>query len=340
MSRLLNVALSIFLAVVGILMLGLPPSPARAECNRQCQPGQARDVNGCCVGRPTPPPDAPVAPPKPRPKPKPANATPAQPATVTRVDGGPASINWVSIARGTFTMGSSEGEDDEKPTRAVTLDRFAMARTETTVAQYERCVQAGACQPPDECKWGPEFRTYGQSGRANHPVNCVSWFQSRDFCAWAGGRLPTEAEWEYAARGTDGRRFPWGNQGPDSDPRPVGNFSDASAKAVKPDWPVIGGYDDGYAGTAPVGSFPAGRSPFGLDDMAGNVWEWVSDWHANYDISATSNPSGPYSGSFRVFRGGSFISDDVRSLRAAFRYSGEPSGAGAFLGFRCARSAP
>ncbi len=307
---------------------------ARAECERECKAGQTRDVNGCCVGAVAPPTPKPAKEP---PTARPTGATPA-PLGATQLDGGPAGLDWVVIPRGTFSMGSTEGDDDQKPVRQVTVDRFGMAKTETTVAQYGRCVTAGSCSVPEECQWGPGFRTYGEDGKASHPVNCVTWFQARDFCQWAGGRLPTEAEWEYAAKGTDGRRFPWGNMGPDKDPQRVGNFADASAEALKPDWTFIAGYDDGYAGTSPVGSFAAGRSPFGLDDMAGNVWEWVIDWHGEYDISATDNPTGPNTGEFRVYRGGSFFYGDVRDLRAAARYCDAPSYAAAYLGFRCARS--
>ena len=237
-------------------------------------------------------------------------------------------------------MGSTEGDDDEKPVRQVTLSRYALARTETTVNQYRRCVEAGACTEPVACAWGPEFRTWGGSGKGEHPVNCVDWGQAKSFCAWAGGRLPTEAEWEYGARGAEGRRFPWGNLGPDSMGVAVGNFADASAKRLKSDWTVIAGYDDGYAGTSPVGTFPAGRSPFGLDDMSGNVWEWVADWHASYDASATDNPTGPYAGSERVGRGGGFYYYSVATRRGAYRFSFAPSVAGGALGFRCARSVP
>lgn len=247
-------------------------------------------------------------------------STPAAPSTVAesptaaqQLDGGPAELEWVPIPRGTFSMGATEGEGayDEQPVRQVTVDRFAMARTETTVGQYTRCVAAGACSGPQ-----------GSVGPADHPVTEVDWSQATAFCRWAGGRLPTEAEWEYAARGTDGREFPWG----DASPGP--GLANCEASLC----------NDRFQETAPVGSFPAGRSPFGLDDMTGNVWEWVSDWYGVYDRAATNNPTGPDFGESRVYRGGCFYGDDVRYLRAALRYRLAPSVAYHALGFRCARS--
>ena len=222
-------------------------------------------------------------------------------------------IDWVDIPGGTFTMGDThgDGDSDEKPTRSVRLSSFAMARTETTVEQYQACVSAGACRAPQ-----------GSVGPGDHPVTYVDWDQASAFCRYAGGRLPTEAEWEYAARGTDGRKFPWGN----SNPGPtLANCADSLC-------------GDRFSGTSPVGSFPAGRSPFGLDDMTGNVWEWVADWFGSYDISSTTNPMGPSSGEKRVVRGGGFGSGGVRFLRAADRSMGAPSVADDVLGFRCARS--
>ena len=296
-----------------------------------CWPGQEWSKRqGRCAGKPTSCPAGRVA--------------SEDECVVRRVDekppAGPAAMDWVVIPAGSFRMGSTEGDDDEKPVRQVTLSRYALARTETTVNQYRRCVEAGACTEPVACAWGPEFRTWGGSGKGEHPVNCVDWGQAKSFCAWAGGRLPTEAEWEYGARGAEGRRFPWGNLGPDSMGVAVGNFADASAERLESDLTVIAGYDDGYAGTSPVGTFPAGRSPFGLDDMSGNVWEWVADWHASYDASATDNPTGPYAGSKRVLRGGSFYDGYVSTLRGASRGHGAPSDAVDTVGFRCARSVP
>ena len=233
-------------------------------------------------------------------------------------DPGPANLDWVVIAPGSFEMGSTSGEGDEKPVHRVTLSGYALARTETTVAQYKACVDAKGCEVP-------RCGTWGKAGMEQHPVNCVSWTQAAAFCVWAGARLPTEAEWEYGARGPEGRKYPWGETSPASAGAPVCNWE---------------GRKDGFAATAPVGSFPAGRSPAGLDDMAGNVWEWVADWYGPYQAAEATDPTGPATGSKRVYRGGSFVSFSVSYLRGAYRYHVAPSYAYDILGFRCARSFP
>ena len=253
------------------------------------------------------------------PKPLPGSTDEPSGRFVPGDDGSQQPIEWVSIPGGSFAMGADDSDAFpwEKPIRRVTLSPFRMARTETTVGQYAACVAAGRCSAPS-CT---------SSTGDDHPVACVDWQQSKDFCQWSGGRLPTEAEWEYAARGDDGRKFAWGN------PAPSARRANCAESLCA----------DGFEGTSPVGSFPDGRSPFGLDDMAGNVWEWVSDWFDvdAYESSATSDPTGPSSGTTRVDRGdrgGSFGDDDVRSLRAANRSNFTPSYAYAALGFRCARS--
>ena len=260
----------------------------------------------------------------------------------------------VRIPGGSFWMGSPEGEGDadEHPQRRVSLSAYCIDRTEVTVAAYSRCVSSGACRPaPTTVQWSglsdadrtlwSEACTAGRSGMDNHPINCVDWSMATEFCQSQGARLPTEAEWEYAARGGDGRRYPWGNDTPSpSLLNACGSECAAWGRARGRTFRTMFGGDDGWATTAPVGSYPGGASPFGLMDMAGNVWEWVSDWYsATYPPSETSDPRGAQSGDTRVLRGGSWSGNDVAGVRAADRGRDAPSLRYYSLGFRCARGA-
>ncbi len=214
----------------------------------------------------------------------------------------------VSIPTGKFMMGSNEGEGDEMPVHEVRVASFEIDKTEVTVAAYRACVGAKSCSEPNTsgpCNWG-------KADRDNHPVNCVDWKQARAFCSWMGKKLPSEEQWEYAARGTDGRKYPWGNNPP----------------GTQLCW-----YVDGAGtrrSTCSVGSYPAGASPFGLLDMAGNVWEWTeSGYSEGYDHKRTTTA--------RANRGGSWFASHPSLLRAADRVRAIPSAIGSFLGFRCAR---
>jgi formylglycine-generating enzyme required for sulfatase activity len=200
---------------------------------------------------------------------------------------------------------------DEQPQRTVFLDAFWIDRTEVTNAQYELCVRAGVCRVADMGDYDPQ-------GRPNHPVVQVTWYDAQTYCRWAGGRLPTEAEWEKAARGVDGRLYPWGSAAPDC------------SKAQ---------YEQCGGGTVAVGSRSAGQSPYGLQDAAGNAWEWVSDWYdaGYYTRSPGRNPLGPDSGEYRVLRGGSY-SDGMRNMRPADRGNRTPAERLGRIGFRCAAS--
>ena len=215
-------------------------------------------------------------------------------------------------------MGSEYGKADEKPVQQVTLSPFCIDKTEVTVAAYRACVRAGKCRSPAD---NENACTWGESGMDQHPMNCVDWNQANTFCAWAGGRLPTEAEWEYAARGSDGRKYPWGNRAP------------------SPTRLNMSGTADGWERTAPVGSYPKGASPFGVLDMAGNAWEWTADkYYDEYSPEPATNPQNPGDdSSSRVARGGSWSSVDPAEVRAASRKEFQPD---AKLGFRCARTAP
>ena len=204
----------------------------------------------------------------------------------------------------------------------VALTPYELDRTEVTVAAYERCVSAGACPPSGTAPGDPRF------DRPTLPVVNVRWDDARSYCAWAGGRLPTEAEWEFAARGPRGRDFPWGN---------LWNPHLANHGSLAHD-PTDG--TDGYLYLAPVGSFPDGATPTGLLDMAGNAAEWVSDLFDlddggfGYPAASAVNPKGPTTGAYHVARGGSW-GDGAAWLRSAAR-SVSSAHRSPQIGVRCA----
>ena len=229
----------------------------------------------------------------------------------------------VSVPAGKFMMGCVGGDSNcqpnEKPYHEVVLDAYSIDKHEVTVSEYVACILAGKCTNPNS-GYGCNF---GIADRKKHPVNCVDWSQAKAYCEFAGKRLPTEAEWEKAARGTDGRIYPWGNTSPTCN-YAVMNEGNAGC---------------GRNSTWDVCSKTSGNSPYGACDMAGNVWEWVADWYSEsyYTSAAVSNPQGPGSGQYRVLRGGSwfYIND---GLRASYRLINVPSiWDYYFFGFRCAR---
>jgi iron(II)-dependent oxidoreductase len=216
----------------------------------------------------------------------------------------------VLIPAGSFRIGSDEFED-ESPVHEVYLDDFYIDRYEVTNAQYEIFLKTTGHRPP--LTWEkPGFSMPDQ------PVIGVSWEDAVAYAKWAGKRLPTEAEWEKAARGTDGRRYPWGNI-----------WSEGKCHSVGKSIP---------AGPAPVGSFPEGVSPYGCHDMAGNAWEWCADWFAEdyYEYSEHRNPKGPPDGSWHVLRGGGWESSS-NEVRTTFRQGGCPDGGYRCAGFRCVK---
>jgi formylglycine-generating enzyme required for sulfatase activity len=235
----------------------------------------------------------------------------------------------VLVPAGSFPMGcdltnpAEVCDADAQPVHSVYLDAYYIDLYEVTNGRYRACVNAGGCSTPSP--WGSATRSwyYGNNAYDAYPVLNVSWQDAADYCAWAGKRLPTEAEWEKAARGTGGGwAYPWGNEAPSC---ALANFKGASG-------PCVGD-------TSQVGH-PAGSSPYGLQDMAGNVWEWVSDWYGEgyYSASPSSNPTGPAEGTEKVVRGGSWY-EEARWVHASVRVSDLPAARYDRLGFRCARSA-
>lgn len=269
----------------------------------------------------------------------------------------------VPIPGGEFWMGSADGVglDDERPRHRVQLSPYCIDRTEVTVAAYRACVDNGACpaattdnyytnEVQDEASRRTrsvlnEFCNWNRSNAANHPINCITWAHADAYCRFRGGRLPTEAEWEFAARGTDERRYPWGGAAPDARRLNVCGAECARyAREHGINHDQLHAGEDGWVGTAPVGSFPQGASPYGALDLAGNVSEWVADWwSASYPSSAGTvrDPSGPDTGDHRVGRGSSWVTNNEELARASHRMQWlRPTATSSFLGFRCARSRP
>jgi len=239
---------------------------------------------------------------------------------------------FVRVPSGTFTMGSppTEGDADEHPAHTLTLAGFCMERLEVTVAEYEACIAAGACTPTGtdtQCNMQPQNRP----ARSNHPINCVDFQQASSYCSYIGARLPTEPEWEYAARGSDGRKYPWGNAPPS--PRLLNECGDecaayaASLPTPETKKPMYSG-SDGWAETSPVGSYPRGASPFGILDIAGNVYEWTSSPYCNY-------PQHNCSSQYRMYRGGGWYTE--KSAAVAVRNGNLMTDKSVVVGIRCAK---
>lgn len=227
----------------------------------------------------------------------------------------PADSPMALVPAGEFTMGSTMSAD-EQPVHRVYLDAFQMDKYHVTVGQYAKYLEATDQEAP------PEWDIMNQPRHQKRPVVNVSWFDAATYCKWAGKRLPTEAEWEKAARGTDGRLYPWGNEAPT---RLHANFG-------KKQWA-------NHMALVPVGMFEMGKSPYGIYDMAGNAWEWVNDWydHDYYKKSPGKNPQGPAKGKSKVVRGGNWLYIQ-EFLRSSFRFNAEPSGRQFGYGFRCAKT--
>jgi formylglycine-generating enzyme required for sulfatase activity len=223
----------------------------------------------------------------------------------------------VHVPAGSFLMGSEAGAADEKPVHRVTGSAFILDRYEVTNARYQACLRAGTCAAPSLSSSNGRAHYFDDPAFADYPVIFVSWSQAQAYCAFAGGRLPTEAEWERAAAGSEvPRTYPWGDSPPDCS---KANFAGC-----------VGDTDR-------VGRRPAGQSPYGAFDMAGNVWEWTADWYdaGYYRASPVQDPTGPSQGSLKVMRGGCWVSGES-TLRTTCRKPNLPSSWAPNVGFRCA----
>ncbi|MFO7680142.1 MAG: SUMF1/EgtB/PvdO family nonheme iron enzyme, partial [Chloroflexota bacterium] len=268
-------------------------------------------------------------------------STPAQPGdlVIRETDGMPMSY----VPGGAFLMGSPDEDitaaPDEKPQHEVTLDPFFMDQYEVSVAQYaaflnrlgsykNACLEKDCVHPRFEAGFTSYLLEEDQgngkllyiplTGFANFPINHVSWYGAQAYCQAMGGRLPTEAEWEYAARGSDGRIYPWGNQAPNEN---LAVFN-----------------SDSYEKLKPVNALPAGSSPFNILGMAGSMWEWTNDWYDEdyYSISPDANPTGPETGLMKAIRGGAWPNNNLADrVRAANRSNFTPDFISATVGFRC-----
>lgn len=231
----------------------------------------------------------------------------------------------IFIPGGWFQMGSPY-KTDEQPVHRVYVDAFFLDKTEVTVAEYRFFCRATNRKMPPQPEWSSD----------DHPVVNVSWYDASAYAQWMGKRLPTEAEWEYAARAHASEPFGYSVIGKSMYGHSWGNIADQSILSVKTRFPIKEQYDDGYPFTAPVGSFPANF--FGLHDLEGNVLEWCQDWYSpdGYSDPQNMNPTGPSSGRYKVIRGASW-NRSGQYLRATYRTWYVPSVTFNFLGFRCAK---
>lgn len=225
----------------------------------------------------------------------------------------------VLIPAGAFLRGDNhgDGQADEKPVRQIYLDAYYIGKYEVTQAQYQRYLLATGRREPLQCNFG--FHRWDLEQRADQPVVCINWAEAKAFCEWAGMRLPSEAEWEKAARGTEGPKYPWGDE-------------------IDCDHSVYSGCKDGEGDLHRVGSRSRGQSPYGIFDMAGNVWEWTHDFYLAeyYQQAPERNPRGPERGSRHVLRGGGYGHDGF-ALRSSNRSDLEPEHRNSSTGIRCAK---
>lgn len=254
----------------------------------------------------------------------------------------------IYIPNGEFLMGSSESQindaiamcnqhyspcnhwfyEREGPQHTVSVDAYWIDQTEVSNTQYRLCVEQGICDAPTTCRKGVPI--FDNPETADHPVVCVDWDDAQTYCEWAGARLPTEAEWEYAFRGISSSIYPWGDEFDGSRT----NYCDVNCSQSYADER----FDDGYSQTAPVKSYPSGVSWAGVHNMSGNVSEWIADWFGEYSLEPVSNPMGAEIGTEKMIKGCSWFYNPVY-CRGALRPAAMPEISFDYLGFRCALSA-
>ncbi len=270
---------------------------------------------------------------------------------------GPCPVGMKVVTGGSFKMGSdAKGFKLWKPAHEVTIDTFCLDVHEVSVAKYRTCVKADQCKAADARPNFPkgkisdkehakqldsfaELCNWDKTDREDHPINCLDWNRANQYCAWRESKLPTEAQWELAARGTDGRKFPWGNDEADH------TYMNAAGTEWKR-WLASKGLpkpaglmykqDDGFVGTAPVTKFPRAQTESGQLNMVGNVWEWTNDWYALYKAEPQVNPRGPAAGNRKAIRGGGFNGEFSLWVNPAARYHQLATASVHVIGFRCA----
>jgi formylglycine-generating enzyme required for sulfatase activity len=301
-----------------------PPAPPASEQDdtpaSELAKGNPTDVLLGATAVPTPipvtsTPTPKPLPPSPTPRPTPTPVTVEEDEAAATEEAEPEQAKpvteLVEIPAGPFTMGRDGGADDESPAHEVELPTYYMELFEVTNDQFAAFAEDTGYVTEAEADSATGWRAYAD-GKGNHPVVKVSWNDAKAYCEWAGRRLPTEPEWEKAARGTEGFLYPWGD---DWDP------NKANVK------------ESGFRGTTPVGSFAEGTSPYGLFDMAGNVWEWTADWYQPYPGNTVEDPF--YGEEFKVLRGGGWF-DEPDQVLTTNRSSTSPTAANDDIGFRCA----
>jgi formylglycine-generating enzyme required for sulfatase activity len=323
LNKLLAAAVVLMFLIIATACGGAYDTPEFAQTSAPGDLSTPSSAGAPATGRvvlatptPLPPPPTPTPrPPAPTPKPA-ATSEQAAPAEQTEpVQSAPAVTDiMIEIPAGPFTMGSDDGDPEDAPAHEVDLPAFEIDKFEVTNADFDAFTKQTDYETYAEKQGNRGWRSEFNAGTANHPVVNVTWDDAQAYCEWLGKRLPSEAEWEKAARGTDGLIFPWGN---DWDP------NKANVK------------ERGLRGTAAVGSFGEGASPYGVEDMVGNVWEWTADWYQPYPGNSAQDPY--YGEKYRVNRGGGWFEEEAQSTTFSRNAADPIKTYSDDLGFRCAR---